>query len=115
MSFPSPNSWKEYPLYIIGYWLVFWAILFFISVAFNMDDITPDGLYMRRIDCLYSTRYDPNDDYECLEYSEPYEIPAGELIKFRFEKSGWITGIPTIVFGLIIMFTEIIEKRKSRK
>lgn len=111
MSLPTPKSWKEYPKYMIGYWIVAWALTFAGLFFLDMDDITSDGKYFRRVPCLEGEttgRYD--EGYECLEYGNPEYTPLGKELKERFIRIGVIIGIIVVLIGGYGMYLQRKEE-----
>src|SRR3989344_6107224 len=112
MRLPAPKSWKEYPKYMLGYWVIIWAIAFTALFFLDMDDITPDGKYFRNVPCLQGEttgRYD--EGYECYEYGEPEYIPLGKEFKARFIRGGVITGI---IVGLIGSYGMYMQRKEEK-
>src|SRR3989344_942733 len=106
----TPHFSKDYPKYILGYWIISWFFLFSFFFFIDMNKISSDGLYFISKPCLEeesSGRYDEHQ--ECIEYGDPEYTPLGDELRGRFKRDGVITGILSLLIGGYAMY----EKRKA--
>lgn len=113
MQLPHASSSKEVPKYTIGYWLIIWAVLFFVFFALNIaGNITPDGKYLKEIPCIMSGGNGPNR--ECVEWGDPIYSPVGREAKGLFIRIGIGTAIFSFLFGGLI-YADMKMDEKSIK
>lgn len=75
MKLPGPTSSRQYPIYIIGYILVFFLITFLISALSILPRISKDGLYVNYYPCLS----EGTDDYGRPACDQFGSIPNAQI------------------------------------
>jgi hypothetical protein len=101
MTIPSPNKAVEYPFYIIGYFIIIFAIAFLVSSWSTLTSLSPDGKYIQFYPCL-ETDIDYGREY-CVLYDKVHpksEIPVGSWLVERAKMDAIFVGIFVIPFGL---------------
>ena len=107
MDIPMPKTWKQYPKYILGYWLALWAAMVLYSVFQLITNITPSGKFVEKRDCLeYDTAGRFDESQQCVEYSEPYFEPAGTSLKNDVINTGRNTGLLVLAVGGFLMYSQ---------
>jgi hypothetical protein len=106
MKLPYPSKAKDYPYYIIGYWLTVSLILFSLVTIFHiLPNVSSDGKYVEDRACLKEAEIETNQPYTmtttgCAEYGDKYYTPIGK------ELMTWLimifvgTGLATGGFGV---------------
>jgi hypothetical protein len=116
LNWPKPSRSEDYPLYMIGYALLLWPVVFLISyVATVRGNVTPDGLYVEKTECevaevpVYDSRGPSGGG--CLELGQTRYVPIGSEVERVLKASGYTAGGFVLMFGGFAMF----EKRKQER
>lgn len=101
MKIPTPKKSREYPLYIIGYFIVIGLTIFMYGVLFDiLPSITSKGTYVAKRDCIDTAeigRYDESS--VCVEYGQTYYEPVGTALQNKLKSSFLVSGLVVLVLG----------------
>lgn len=95
-----PKTTKQYPKYMLAYWLVLWGISFLFSVVWMIPSISNNGYVVKVSHC---EEYRPagrfEESEECAIYGEPSYEPVGKILISKFKTNGIGWGIFVLLIG----------------
>lgn len=102
MTLPAAKTSKEYPLYMLGYFIVIYAIAFLISAWSGLTNLSPDGKYIQYYPCLETDTDDYGREYCSLQdKAHPnHFVPAGAELVSRAQMDAVLVGLPVLGFGI---------------
>ena len=103
---PAPKNTKEYPFYILCYWIILWGILFLYTSFVTFSSVTSDGKYVEKTDCI-----DKSSNSTCNKHSDPYYVPVGTELIYTFIPQGIGVGVFVIVGGSLLMYKNSKKRR----
>lgn len=109
-----PNSWRQYPRYLITWWLIIWISLFLLFTAYDMFSLAPSGGYVEKRDCVEEDiggRF--SESTRCVQYGRVYYTSVGQELLRQFIFSGIGTGAVLIVLGVPGMY-KVYREEKGR-
>ncbi len=94
-----PKQVADFPMYIFYYWICLWSICILLLSLFLIGGLTSDGKYIAKTDCIKQSK-----SLSCIEYSKTYYVPVGIELSYSFVQTGFITGVPIVFIGFLLMY-----------
>lgn len=105
-----PKQVTDFPIYIVYYWIGLWSICILLFSLFLIGGLTTDGKYIAKTDCIKQSK-----SALCIEYSKTYYVPVGTEISYAFVQTGFITGVPIVFIGFLLMYLKAKKLPLKRK
>ncbi len=113
--FSLPETTKDYPKYMLVYWITIWMIFFLISTISILPKISENGYVFRQDVCLEYGTTGRFDEFEkCIDYGEPIYKPVGKTLLDNFKTYGINSGIFVLIIGLFLRHGQKIQEQKTK-